>query len=64
VFEKWNTLVGADGYTPLADSELLKGASFTGLDDWFEKVSYVGAFGSGKNWMDGWTNFNPENTDY
>ena len=41
VFEKWNTLVGADGYTPLADSELLKGASFTGLDDWFEKVSYV-----------------------
>lgn len=64
VFESWNTLVGADGYTPLADSELLKGASFTGLDDWFEKVSYVGAFGAGKNWMEGWTNFDPENTDY
>ena len=30
----------------------------------FSRDDYVGAFGSGKNWMDGWTNFNPENTDY
>lgn len=64
VFDSWTALVDKDGYTPLANSELLKGASFTGLDSWFDKVDYVGAFGSGKKWTDGWTNFDPQNTDY
>ncbi|MGI6243129.1 MAG: hypothetical protein ACOYJK_06300 [Prevotella sp.] len=64
IFDDWKTLVSADGYTPVADSKLLNAASFEGLDGWFDKVSYIGAFGSGNNWLEGWTNFNPENTDY
>jgi hypothetical protein len=37
-------------------------------DAFFTKVNYIGAFsGSGAsadNWMAGWTNFDPQNTDY
>jgi hypothetical protein len=43
---------------------LLTAASFTGLDSWFKQVSYVGAFGANDTWMNGWTNFDPENTTY
>ena len=25
---------------------------------------FAGAFGTGENWMDGWTNFDPQNTVY
>lgn len=45
-------------------SPLLTAGSFDGLtNSWFDKVSYIGAFGS-DNWAAGWTNFDPENTDY
>ena len=33
----------------------------------FDKVDYIGAFKSdadADNWMKGWTNFDPQNTDY
>ncbi|GGG31273.1 T9SS C-terminal target domain-containing protein [Hymenobacter glacieicola] len=37
-------------------------------DSFFTKVSYVGAFAgtgaSSDNWLTGWTNFDPQNTDY
>jgi hypothetical protein len=43
---------------------LLTAASFTGHDSWFTQVKYIGAFGTGDNWMTGWTQFDPENTAY
>ena len=53
-----------DNYTPLAGSQVLNAASFTGLSSWFEKVGYIGAVPAGADWLKSWTNFNPENTDY
>lgn len=51
-------------WMPTAGSPLLTGATFDGLSSWFTKVSYIGAFAQGDTWMNGWTNFDPENTDY
>lgn len=52
-------------FMPTAASPLLNAASFEGVNStWLDKVSYVGAFSSTTNWMNGWTNFDPENTDY
>ena len=62
-FDTWTSLVGADGYTPLANSPLLNAASFTGWTG-FDTVSYIGAFDGSNNWMAGWTNFDPQNTKY
>ncbi len=62
-FDSWSTLVGADGYTPVAGSPLLGAASFTGWTG-FDTVSYIGAFDGSNNWMSGWTNFDPQNTQY
>lgn len=51
--------------TPIAGSPLLTGAVWTGkgTDAFFEKVPYKGAFGT-TNWLEGWTNFNPQQTQY
>ena len=62
-FDSWSTLVGSDGYTPIAGSPLLGAASFTGWTG-FDTVSYIGAFDGSNNWMTGWTNFDPQNTKY
>lgn len=57
--------VGAGSpFMPLAGSPLLSAASFDGVDSWFASVSYIGAFAAGDTWMDGWTNFDPQNTEY
>ncbi len=50
---------------PGGSSILLTGAVFTGKgnDAFFDKVTFKGAFGTA-NWADGWTNFDPKNTDY
>lgn len=53
---------GAD-YKPAGGSALLSGASFSGLDGFFENVAYNGAFGS-TDWTSGWANFDPQNTNY
>lgn len=51
-------------YCPAAGSPLLNGASFTGLSG-FTTVAYAGAFsGESDTWMDGWTNFDPQNATY
>lgn len=51
-------------YCPAAGSPLLNGASFTSLTG-FTTVTYAGAFsGASDTWMDGWTNFDPQNTAY
>ncbi len=44
-------------------AQLQSGASFTGMDSFFEQVSYIGAFGS-EDWTNGWSNFNPQDTAY
>lgn len=53
-------------YLPQSGSPLLGAASFTdALLSGFDAVTYVGAFsGESDNWMEGWTNFDPQNTDY
>ncbi|MFC5270516.1 T9SS C-terminal target domain-containing protein [Adhaeribacter terreus] len=50
-------------FRPGSGSSLLSGASFTGLDAFFENVAYKGAFGT-TDWTAGWANFDPQNTDY
>lgn len=53
-------------YMPNAGSPVLTAASFNDelLSNGFDKVEYIGAFGTDDNWLDGWTNFDPNNTDY
>lgn len=51
-------------FMPQAGSPLLTAAAFDKLGSWFSQVSYVGAFAAGDNWLDGWTNFDPQNADY
>jgi hypothetical protein len=53
---------GAPAFAPAFSSDRLQ-------DAYFERVNYVGAFGSSgstatDNWTIGWTNFDPQNTDY
>ncbi|WP_148295512.1 hypothetical protein [Prevotella dentasini] len=54
----------ANGYMPTALSPVLNAADFSGLASWFSRVSYIGGFAAGDGWLDGWTNFNPQNTEY
>ncbi|QHL88612.1 T9SS C-terminal target domain-containing protein [Nibribacter ruber] len=49
-------------YMPNTGSMALSGASFTGMTG-FENVAHLGAFGT-TNWTTGWTNWDPQNTDY
>lgn len=53
-------------YKPSAASPILNAAAFTdaALSAGFDKVSYIGAFNASDNWMEGWTNFDPNNSDY
>lgn len=54
------------GYLPAANSPLLDKASFSDslLGSWFTTTSYIGAFAQGDTWLQGWTNFDPQNADY
>lgn len=56
--------MASNGYMPTAGSGVLTAALFSGLDKWFTSVPYIGAFNVGDNWLDGWTNFDPNNADY
>ncbi len=53
---------------PLTGSPLLGAADFTDAflsDSFLTTVTYIGAFASDSdNWMESWTNFDPQNTDY
>lgn len=51
-------------FMPQATSPMLTAASFAGLDSWFKHVTYIGAFSAADNWLTGWTNFDPQHTDY
>lgn len=54
--------------SPASGSPLLQGANFDTApfnNAFFKKVSYRGALGTGAdNWLQGWTNFNPLQTNY
>lgn len=54
------------GYIPTSGSPLLSAAAFTNslLSSGFDKVDYIGAFAAGDTWLNGWTNFDPQNADY
>ncbi|WP_210466674.1 T9SS C-terminal target domain-containing protein [Rufibacter roseolus] len=49
-------------YLPQTGSMVLSGASFAGING-FETTTYIGAFGT-TDWTAGWTNWDPQNTDY
>ncbi|MDR1155626.1 MAG: hypothetical protein LBL04_13045 [Bacteroidales bacterium] len=57
-------------YFPASDSPIASGAGWTNakVSSWFEKVGYLGAFSptetSANNWSSGWSNFDPQNTEY
>jgi len=53
-------------FIPQTGSPLLGAASFSDslLSSWFEKVDYVGAFATNNNWLNGWTEFNPQQAEY
>lgn len=58
-----NANVGSP-FMPQSGSPLLTAAAFDGIDTWFTRVAYIGAFAAGDTWLSGWTNFDPQNTDY
>ena len=53
----------APSFAPQTGSMVLSGASFSGLDAYFEIVNHVGAIGN-NDWTQGWTNWDPNNADY
>ncbi len=59
--ETYNAISGKPGLLPKAGSLLLTGGAT--LPTGFEATNYVGAF-STTDWTQGWTNWNPQNTDY
>lgn len=62
-----NSLQSSPNYGPTAGSPLLNGATFDDpkLSTGFTPVNYIGAFADENDrWMEGWTNFDPQNTVY
>lgn len=56
----------APNFLPQSGSVLLTGASFGEAklqNSFFQQVPYIGAFGT-NDWTRGWTNFDPQNTNY
>lgn len=53
----------APDFTPLGSSPALSGADFSGMDAWFQQVTFRGAIGN-NDWTKGWTNWDPNNADY
>lgn len=50
-------------WTPKAGSPALSGANFSGMNAYFTSTTYRGAIGA-TNWATGWTNYDPQNTNY
>ncbi len=53
-------------FMPQAGSPLVGASDFSDqlLSSWFTKVNYVGAFAVDDNWLDGWTEFDPQSAEY
>ncbi|OON66748.1 T9SS type A sorting domain-containing protein [Hymenobacter sp. CRA2] len=61
-----NFTLTSPSFLPQSTSPLLSGAAFADAKlagGFFDNVAYRGAFGA-TNWLSGWTNFNPQTTDY
>jgi hypothetical protein len=50
-------------YMPKAGSPALSGANFSGMDVFFNTVTFRGAFGT-TNWLTGWASFTPQTNNY
>ena len=65
-----NSKASNPNYGPVSGSPVIGLASFSNAslsDSFFTKVTYSGAFASDSsndNWLQGWTNFDPQNTTY
>lgn len=61
-----NSLQGGFNPCPTTGSPLLDAASFSDamVSTGFDKVSYIGAFAENDTWMEGWTEFDPQNAEY
>jgi hypothetical protein len=53
----------APNYMPKPASPALSGANFSGMDVFFNTVTYRGAFGT-TNWLTGWASFTPQTNAY
>ena len=50
---------------PAVGSPLIGAAGWDGITaDYFNRVNYIGAFAAGDNWLNGWTEFDPQNAAY
>lgn len=61
-----SSLKVGQNYLPVVGSPLLGAANFANIQSsYLDQVNYVGAFsGEGDTWLNGWTNFDPQNTQY
>ena len=59
--DNYKVATGKPGLLPKVGSSLLTGG--VTLPSGFDPTSFVGAFGT-TDWTDGWTNWDPQNTDY
>lgn len=60
-------IIATDGDYSSVVPAAVAGADFTDTplaDSFFEKVSYKGAFDGQNDWTKGWTNWDPQNTEY
>ena len=58
-------LMSSTPYLPTSSSPVLTAADFTDSRlTAMEKVAYLGACDQDAAWLTGWTNFDPQNTDY
>ena len=67
-FANASDLLNVSSYKPVAGSQLLGNADFSDEflnDPYITPVTYIGAFADENDtWANGWTNFDPQNTDY
>ncbi len=59
--DNYKAATGKPGLLPKTGSSLLTGG--VTLPSEFDATTFVGAFGT-TDWTDGWTNWDPQNTDY
>ena len=62
-----NEIISKDGDYSSVVASAVQGAEFVDEvlnNSFFEKVTYKGAFDGKNDWTAGWTNWDPQNTEY
>ena len=62
-----NEIISKDGDYSSVIASAVQGAEFIDEvlnNNFFEKVTYKGAFDGTSDWTAGWTNWDPQNTEY